>query len=638
MMDYSENEQKVLELSDWLSEQLTELHHHKKEETHFVNTAYNLNKDRSYNTNMGLLDNVKTMAKRASGTRRDKIYTSFLHLNATSLERGHDIRRLHEACSKKGMFYFLSSRLRLDEETRGWSRVYEDDVIGTHAQLYAEINLVDKIKVYTTQISSANLSKQYVVNGLEGTQDVGSRCKKRPKGDKTSQNRLSVVRAPDVFLQDGCRCAQPSGTVARYRRNDNSFTCHAHVLSDNNINKFNINMTRGIHEYIVLNRTILTNNMLRTRDPLSVTARLVLRHENENNNSLTSDAVLNAVINGVTFKRNALLNGIRTMNDPTFRGFGLTSKAAFGTHKIVEPYEEDEQDVEKKDGMPLQSYHRRTPFYYIENDMEGVWKQVREAIHSVELQVHDYCMNSSAVPGSKLMSVICKKAGQLLHESNGKSITVSLALNNSKALIERMAHSLSWSLLNEFCDIMCWTLKTHTVSRSEEHKKFLTTCCSIIETMLPSRDNYAQATTFCQQLPFANKMYTEPPMRLLSHKFRNADTLRLYRRNPNSLSVNVESSNRKRPLTIYQCEHVRYNKDENIIDVVDQVKRPRLGGDDDAKDSYSSNKAYLSKTDPINMKCIVNQPSRNESIATRYAFGARCFRDNFDLEPPAPPQ
>ena len=99
-------------------------------------------------------------------------------------------------------------------------------------------------------------------------------------------------------------------------------------------------------------------------------------------------------------------------------------------------------------------------------------------------------------------------------------------------------------------------------------------------------------------------MYVEPPMKLVSHKFRNVDTLHLYRRDKLNKTL-AKVYNRKRKHTSADVAQISTGK-----------------------------KRYLSRTDPNNTTYVINSPARNECIPTLYHFGPTCFKENFDLEIP----
>lgn len=448
----------------------------------------------SYNDNFSVLENIKLARNSLHENYKNGYrHSSMWHLNALDEQSEDAVAGVLETCKKRGMFYFLNGAIDFDKESRLWSMGNADE---PPSSLRADVNLVDKIKVYTISQYTVNVSRQYAMTGIEGTQD---------RSTKHHNN------APDTFLQEVGKCNHPVGTMVRYKRTDTTNVPHGHgVLYDPNLNRINVNMPRGFHDFVVLMMTIRAHHIFLNPHALVCT---VLDPMCENNNSLTTDSVINAVGNSFTFKANAVAGTTQ---------FNLTNKTTFGTHKVIEIC--DDNNFEES----LLTYHKIKSFDYFCKDEEEMWKRCLKPLNGIEIQVHEHSMNCSAISGSKLLPVICRKGAQLLDERNENRIQVSLALSNSKGYLEKITRSLIWSSLSSFANIMCWRLNTHEMSKEKENETFNKICRPILEKLMASRENYAQATAFCQHLIQSTKMFTEPEMKTISHKFKVPEITALF--------------------------------------------------------------------------------------------------------------
>lgn len=478
------------------------------------------------------------------------ISTYFVYDNSIE-ESENTVANVVNTAQRNGLFYFSEGAIDYKEGDKKWECGTKDKEEEHQPRAY--VNLIDKIKVYTISQFTVNVSRQFAMCGIEGTEDQSTR---------------RCTGAPEVFLQEVFKCNNPHGTVARYKRIDTSSVPHGHgVLEDFNVNRINVNMPRGYNNFVLLMRAAIAHYNFVNPDAL-VTA--VLDPASENNNSVTADSVINGVINSFSFKYHAVQSDTK---------FNLTPKTTFGTHKVVELYD---------DGEGPSTYHRLKSFYYLSSEEEKEWLQTLKPLYGIELQVHEHSMNCSAVPGSKLLPVICRKGAQLLDEENGDKIQVSLALSNAKGMMEKIAHSLIWTPLVSFCDLMCWRLGTPVMSYKDEHYVFKTLCEPIISKFMVCRDNYAQATDFCQQMICSTKMYTDPQLHVISHKFKVPE---------------IEA--------FFTPSKPRFPE---YIDFYKQIQHP----------SELHNSA----------KSLITNLSRNESIVKLYEMGPAVFRSRFDLNPP----
>jgi hypothetical protein len=373
-----------------------------------------------------------------------------------------------------------------------------------------------------------------------------------------------------MFLQGLLKVARPAGTVASYKRGDISHATHAHDFYTEHraVNKTNVNLPRGIHEYIVLNRTTIAHTLSRCADGR---AELLIDLETGNNNSLTTDSVISAVSNVVTFKSAA---SSRT------DGFVLAPMVAFGTHKTMATLYDADEDCSSRTAQMNSREEALAP------------------LSGKEIQVHESCYNSSGVSGERLLPDICRKGVELLEDKN---VTVSVAVNNAKALLEVMSHALVSSTFNSLCDLYCWEHETRNMNMDQEMKFFHEKCQPMLNQLMVTRDNYAQTASFCQHVPRTSPFFSAPEMRLISHKFRNPMTAKYFQRSKPrwpALMARVNKLNVKRPIM------------------------------------WTGGEMAIQKKSKYKVAVLITQTARNEGIVRRHELGPRVFRARFPLKPP----
>jgi hypothetical protein len=488
-------------------------------------------------------------------------------MNVTSPVSEDRVARCYENCVRSGVFYFQSGRIGRSGD---WKRT-QHNCEETEDRVTASVNVVDKLKVLTTAYSTSNVSKQFMMINLEGVQELAP--KRRPI-------RGNGVKVADIFLQAVCKVSKPAGTIASYKRGDITYQQNGHnlYLSNKTFNKRNINMPRGIHEYVVLNRVLCTHTIC--TNPYS-RMTFVFDMNKGNNNSLTTDSLINSVSKGLSFKLSVCGNK---------EGFVLATMASFGTHKTVAVY----NNRMRFDGfMAPISYRDKTPTMEIpvseeeeghSDDREITKEEALGPTRGNEIQVHEHCYNCSAVTGTEIMPIMCEKGAQLLED---KSISVSLAVNNFKAGFERASRSLMWESINSFVDLFCWQHNTRYMTKEQEMSFYIKRCVPLLKMLRVSRDNYAQAGSFCQQSQRTCPFFTTHEMKLVSHKFKNPRTKEYFSR------VNIRFpgliKSREKTTTV----RGRYR---------DAVLRP--------------------------------QCARNEGVVRRYEQSTQVFRDRFDLIKP----
>lgn len=514
------------------------------------------------------LDNIRRAQKRASYEHKGQKFQSLYHLNCLDTETEARTCRVLKTCEERGMFYFKREEISWDPVTKKWAQKRRKRKREEEEEITVPIICVDKIKVMTAPLCATNMMGYHALMGVDGTQEQrrGKKQKKRGGGDV------------NVFVHEVVKVTNPMATIARYKRSDPSHQMHAHHVVKANRN--NINMPRGMHEYVRVNR-IITAHYLANTFPHG-RMHIALSQDSEHNNSLTVDSLFDSIINGLTFKANATKlsehstirdssssskssknsKSSRNNADKSANQFALAPLASFGTHQVL----------------------------------------VNGGVNKV--QVHDHCVNCSAVPGPQIIGEIAKKACQILSSKDiHPKIIVSTALSKCKAFLSTKSRSLMWNVPNAVCDFHCWKYKTHTMTPEEENTFFETRCKPILDSLLVSRDNFAQTGMFCQQPPLAGSLFTQGDVTKCSHRFENKDTRALFRRNrtrfPELYLHHVRKRNSKTPLTA--CGRK-------------MAKNPKL-------------KDYRADT-------LAPTMARNAGIVKPYEIGPLVFREEFDMTPP----
>lgn len=363
----------------------------------------------NYNPNLTLLQNVQNSSSVNTYNRCGQIFKSNVHSYVMNDKTEDVVANLLEKCCERGNKYFVEDYIYYDETKDVW---YTSKQPNKPNDIYAYIICVDKIKVWTGPRSEHLMSAQNATNSLTGFEKRDSM--KRP--------------SKDMFLHEVNKIDSLMGTIARYKRTDNTQSPHLFTKT-NRSNRTNINMVRGIDEFVLLNCIINVHNI--ANNPFGGSSTLITR-DSENNNSLTLDSGMNAVINGITVKSNACKNQDKN-------GFLLTQMASFGTHKSVINFDEF---------LPETNKSKMT-----ESEL------ALEPLSGVEIQVHEACFNCSAVKGSRIMPDMKKKGCQLFQDR--KACITSLALNNAKGELMKISNSLIWNILNTILEILCWKKTTH---------------------------------------------------------------------------------------------------------------------------------------------------------------------------------
>lgn len=372
----------------------------------------------NYDGNQSLLENVNRAAQYNQYSRNGQRFRS--HGYAIDEDTEELVSQLDLKCRKRLNKYFVLDYIYYDEKKDTWTTEQKTDI-------YADVICVDKIKVWTGPRSEHLMSVENATNSLSGYEKRDS--------------------------------------MARYKRTDNTQTPHPYT-EYSRTNRTNINMTRGIHEFVLLNRIMSAHNI--ANNPYGGST-VVISRDSENNNSLAVDSVINGIINGLTFKATVGQNNLKD-------GFSLTQMASFGTHKSVVNLNELNDEMKSK---------------MTESEI------ALEPLSGAEIQVHEACFNCSAVRGSRILPDKKRKGSQML---NDKKCITRIALNNAKAEVMKIPNSLIWNNLNTALDLFCWENNTHKMTRREEMRDNRE-IKPVLENLHVSRDNYAQAASFPQHLP-----------------------------------------------------------------------------------------------------------------------------------------
>ena len=515
-------------------------------------------------------------------------HLSMLHLNGrTETDVEARVARVYEKSLQRGDFYFLSGAIRFDEDSGRWlaHQDYMNDSADSAPTV--QMNVIDKIKVYRSSITVNNISHQAGMCGLEGVRD------------KQKQSNS------DLFLHEISKCSRPNGTKAGYKRVDGTKVTSLHNWArESNISTTNANMPKGILDHIVRVRTDIAHQS--ALNPVHARLHACLHLDGENNNSITNDSFISSVINSKSMKHKTL----STTN--TTGAFKLTHKDNFRTHKTVELYPDEIEDTSRDDrvmDMFTRTYGMTThPAIVANSEQTSDTKSISYAmldpneseIHEeaalvakslkpltgTEIQIHDRCFNCSAVPGWCMLPILQRKGAQMFCDSNGDRLQMSLAVNNGKATLERITHSLQWFHMNQFVELLCWKLGTHDMDYRSEQNVFHTKCLPILRRIVGTRENYAQCGTFCTQPIRGSRLFSEPVYKLVSSKFHVEQTDKLFAR----------ATKRKNTGLVGEGEN-------NKVGI--KVK-----------------------------KLYPGQPARNESVTALYEHSSRMYVDRFDLTPP----
>ena len=407
--------------------------------------------------------------------RNGKRFSSLININASIDEQSKcDTIKAYLDFLNNGCDYFVSGKVFFDKDKKVWT---------PHkprcADIYANVHIIDKIKVRSLFFSSSNVSRQFSMSGTKG---INNRCNNNETGD--------------MFLQEVSNSKDPMATWARYRTVENGLSL-AVGPNDVSVNTINVNMARGVHEHILLLRAIACyhehNNPSARVTPL-------IEHFKVNNSSATVDTGFSSVKNELSFIHDCV-------NSSGNNNFNILPKAEFKAHKLVTPCTENS-----------------FPTYHKETDMR---KSI--PIKGIEMQVHQRCLNCSAVSGMHLLQLVQQIIVDLLNHAYSGHVSIDICLLNAKALCEKLSNSLIIPCLNDFCEILCRKLGTYRMTLSEQMKTYNEQVAPILRKIFMSRDNYATSGTFATLSPQGSKLLSTNDSGIISHKYRSEETKELFK-------------------------------------------------------------------------------------------------------------
>jgi hypothetical protein len=414
---------------------------------------------------------IKAQRNKILLKRNGRRFSSLIHINASVDKQSYnDTVCTYNKFLSAGCGYFVSGKVYFDTAKQCWC-LYKPK----EGNVYVNINIIDKIKVRSIFLSSANISRQYSMTGTSG---VNNRCSKKMR---------------DMFLQEVSNCKDPVATWARYRAVENGLAL-AVGPNDVSVNTINVNMPRGVHEHILLMRTIACYH--KGNNPSARISSLV-EHFKLNNNSVTIDSVFSSIKNEISFINECIIK----KDD-----FNILPKAEFRTHKLLMAYNND----------TFSTYHKDT-------DMR---KSI--PIKGIEMQVHQRCLNCSAISGNQLLHIIQEIIVDLLNYAQRGKISIDICLVNAKALCEKLSHSLIIPCINDFCEILCRKLGTFRMNITEQMQTFESKVSPLLRKIFMSRDNYAACGVFTSITPLGSRLLTVSDSAIVSHKYRNKETHDLF--------------------------------------------------------------------------------------------------------------
>ncbi|XP_019628718.1 PREDICTED: uncharacterized protein LOC109473283 [Branchiostoma belcheri] len=534
------------------------------------------------------------------GRRCGLEHRSPMHMNAVEPDVSAKVAQVYTRHSRRGDFYFHSAAVRYDRATQDWYMVRGIVEDTENSVPTAHMNITDKIKVMHSSFNTRNVVRQHTLTGKEGVEDRKSN---------------SYIES---FPQEVSKSTYPVSTTLGCKRVDTARIDHAYGLlqGDANINTTNVNMPRGFLEHVMNKQLTATHHTL--LNPGHARMEPLVWRDSEFNNSLTSDSFISAVVNDITFKKRATIENSKGR-------FQLVNKARFRTHKVVElPYDEEtEADV-------IRRYHKDEATKGMQEDCEILWRAALRPLECFELQVYSRCFNGSAVPGYPMVPIMCRKGGQMLHESNGKNVQISLALNNAKATTERLFHSLVWREVNAFLDLLCWTLKTHEKTKEEEQRLFHQKILPIVSKLVGSRATYSQATNFALPNISWSRVLGESITKLVSQKYKRIETINMFKRveprYPDIIIRYADKNHKPRnPARKRSFSEMERGSPTSLPPTMGQG----VDVTEDETDDIGDCKGML-----VHNGGLMPPMPRNASLVRMLELGYQCFRDRFDLPYP----
>lgn len=486
--------------------------------------------------------------------RNNKIFFSPFLFNKTVDKQAHEeTGNVEREFRSKGYSFFTTGKIFYNSQTDKWTRESNDETI------YARINVIDKLKVCSANVLTEN-------------------CENELMNSEASIKKIYSNK--NTFLHEVGNVVYPMGTWLRYKTvsstqlplSDAGFIQEGKRLrrfNDLELNTLNINLTRGIYELINFVRIII--RYYHDNNP-QIRMVLIVPQIKLFNTSITIDSLISSVSNEASFTASSLWNkDTSNIQDNLI----LLPKKSFPTHMIVEPLNKN-------------SHHnvtrRRTHNF--------------KDLNAVELQVHPRNLNSSAIDGVQALDVVKNLFIRLLN-----STKIDLFLANCKSLCELLSRSLISAIMNDFCEMLAWKLKTRQMNRKMQMEYFLYFKEKVFNKLWLSRNNYSQYGPFSIH-PCTSRLLDKYDCELVSHKYKNSNTNQIFK-------VNSETI-------------------ETILNVHPKGNQLYIGAFTNRKQSDLNAHSIMIKK----KKQLYTKRGRTKGIVGRYLYSTHHFNKNFPFSPP----
>lgn len=465
---------------------------------------------------------------------------------------------------RDGYHHFIEDRLYFDGSK--WTMERPVKCIA-----HANINVIEKNKVWSIRMFTNNLSRQFILNGMKGVEELST----------ISTTRKKI----NPFLHEVCQTKNPKATCTRFitvntdtadvinvgvKNKKRKQFCHGDV----NVNMANVNMGRGIYEAIVLQFQIA--NKYRRENPGGTIVVPDLYYNKLNNSNITLDAVMSSVRNEISILQKLSLLPLNDMADSSH--FKVLAKNSFKAYKIVASIDTD----------TTKTYHKT----------KGL-----NAAATLEVQVHPRCFNSSAIKAVELTPIVKRIYTHIL---NATTITVDLCLLLCKAYVERQSDSLCGPLANDFCEMLCASYNTSSMKIVDQYNLFNDKCIPILRKMSWSRDTYSQYTTFSNVHAMGRYLHLEDQEQV-SKKYADETTVKLFS----------------------SC-----TKYQQVIQTTKQAQRPHrytTNNEGIGKQQTRKRTADCLKVDNAHNTINTTKRRRCQGLCGNLYYGINQFYDNYDL-------
>jgi len=469
-------------------------------------------------------------------TRDGRLHINPFELIANNFTRPA-VSREYGMRVSNGSFYETEGRIRFSPEAGNWleSSIFstvdreEQFLRDTHeSELGVDVIVFDKIKVFTEEMIFRNMNLPMLYFTAYGT-----------------QNKKSDEGSSKVFMIDGTK-GEWRDTKAQYKLTQVSEFCHGNHCVTMEVNKLNSNMSGSMLRLgMITQATSLFYRVLNKNyvfRPHSIS-------QSETNNAITDGGISSCVVNELSYKKRA----------GSYPDIGYSPKASFHTDKVMVSYLLPKEltklsDVENKCDPKATSirnalnctcrecliiktktktYHRYMKKNYhseIESGYSTNWgntwplgdyelfkRSIAPITTMNEIQVHDRCMNISAVSGPCALTALCNINNRLLTVGTERAgLIIDLCMAAGLADMSKKAHGLVPRMHRQFLEVICWMLGTRRMSFRKQLKVYRKYVRRLIERLQISRHTFAQAPLFGQRLVRGDKLNTVADRALVS--------------------------------------------------------------------------------------------------------------------------